>query len=198
MPAGLGIRARPVTIVAAPASPPARALRIGRRAGLLAAVAVLGLAVLLSLAVGARQIPFGEVVDALLGTTSTDNPTVVVDVRLPRTELGLLAGAALGLAGALMQALTRNPLADPGLLGVNAGASAAVVTAIGLLGITGSAGYIWFALAGAAVASVLVYAIGSVGRASTIAIRTPTATKGSAIVTSSVPRPRSEPTDHWL
>ena len=132
-------------------------------AGLLLATGVLVLAVLLSLAVGARQVPLREVVDALLGREGSSNAAVIVDVRLPRTILGLLVGAALGLAGALMQALTRNPLADPGLLGVNAGASAAVVTAIGLLGITGRAGYVWFAFAGAAVASVVVYAVGSMG-----------------------------------
>ena len=72
---------------------------------------------------GARAIPFSEVVEALLGHLDGGNAAVVNDVRLPRTALGLLVGAALGLAGALMQALTRNPLADPGLLGVNAGAA---------------------------------------------------------------------------
>ena len=95
---------------------------------------------------GARAIPLGEVVDALFGHLDGGNAAVVNDVRLPRTALGLLVGVALGLAGALMQALTRNPLADPGLLGVNAGAAAAVVTAIGLLGITEPEGYVWFAL----------------------------------------------------
>jgi iron complex transport system permease protein len=140
-------------------------------AGLLLATGVLVLAVLLSLAVGARQVPLREVVDALLGREGSSNAAVILDVRLPRTILGLLVGAALGLAGALMQALTRNPLADPGLLGVNAGASAAVVTAIGLLGITGRAGYVWFAFAGAAVASVVVYAVGSMGRGGATPVR---------------------------
>ena len=92
-------------------------------------------------------------------------------MRLPRTALGLLVGVALGLAGALMQALTRNPLADPGLLGVNAGAAAAVVTAIGLLGITQPEGYVWFSFLGAALASVLVYAIGSAGRGGATPVR---------------------------
>ena len=102
-----------------------------RGGGLVLALGVLGFAVLLSLAVGARSIPFGEVIDALRSGGDSRNAAIVCDVRVPRTLLGIAVGVALGLAGALMQALTRNPLADPGLLGVNAGASAAVVVAIG-------------------------------------------------------------------
>ncbi|MGC5412534.1 iron chelate uptake ABC transporter family permease subunit, partial [Streptomyces sp. DT225] len=78
----------------------------------------------------------------------------------PRTVLGLLVGAALGLAGAVMQALTRNPLAEPGILGVNAGASAAVVSAISFFGVTSLTGYVWFAFAGAALVSLAVYFLG--------------------------------------
>src|SRR5215216_6549272 len=128
-----------------------------------AALAALAFAILLSLAVGARAIPFSEVMEALFGHLDGGNAAVVNDVRLPRTALGVLVGVALGLAGALMQGLTRNPLADPGLLGVNAGSSAAVITALGIFGITGSTGYVWFAFAGAALAPVLVYGIGSMG-----------------------------------
>ena len=87
-------------------------------------------------------------------------------MRLPRTVLGLLAGAALGLAGGVMQALTRNPLADPGLLGINAGAAAAVVSAISFFGVSGYTGYICFAFLGAAAVSVAVYAVGG-GRGAT-------------------------------
>ena len=81
-----------------------------------------------------------------------------MELRLPRTILGLLVGAALGLAGAVMQGVTRNPLADPGILGVNAGAALFVVIAISVFGITSVIGYVWFAFAGAAVATVVVYA----------------------------------------
>lgn len=84
----------------------------------------------------------------------------MVGERLSRTVLGLLAGAALGLAGAVLQALTRNPLADPGLLGINAGASAAVVTGITFFGVTSLTGYVWFAFAGAAGVGALVWFLG--------------------------------------
>src|ERR671918_501236 len=88
----------------------------------------------------------------------------VRELRVPRTLIGLAVGVALGLAGALMQALTRNPLADPGILGVEAGAAAAIVTAIGILGLTEPSAYVWFALVGAAGASVVVYGLGTRGR----------------------------------
>ncbi|MGL5909451.1 MAG: FecCD family ABC transporter permease, partial [Phycicoccus sp.] len=88
---------------------------------------------------------------------------VVTELRVPRTVVGLLVGMALGLSGTVMQGLTRNPLADPGLLGVSGGASLAVVLAVFLIGVRSPAGYVWFAFAGAAVASVVVYVLGSLG-----------------------------------
>jgi len=132
-----------------------------RGAGLVPALAALGVAVLLSLSVGTRSIPLSEVVDAIRSGGDSQNAAIVLDLRLPRTLLGLAVGVALGVGGALMQALTRNPLADPGLLGVNAGAAAAVVIAIAALGVTGTLAYVWFAFLGAAFASVAVYLIGS-------------------------------------
>ncbi|MGW8063111.1 FecCD family ABC transporter permease [Streptomyces ziwulingensis] len=131
-----------------------------RAAGLLLGVLLLVGATALSLAVGARQIPLDQVWSALFDPSGTENDAIVRDLRLPRTLIGAAVGAALGLGGAVMQTLTRNPLADPGLLGVNAGASAAVVTAIGVLGITSFTGYLWFALAGAALAATAVNALG--------------------------------------
>jgi len=146
-------------------SAPRQRRNAARAAGLLAACGVLSLVAVASIAVGAKQIPLEQVWHGLFHYTGTDTDVVVRDLRLPRTLLGLLAGAGLGLAGAVMQALTRNPLADPGLLGINAGASAAVVSAIGFLGITSLTGYVWFAFAGAAAVSVLVYALGGSRRA---------------------------------
>ncbi|MFF9818756.1 FecCD family ABC transporter permease [Streptomyces sp. NPDC014006] len=140
----------------APAPPSRRALRA---VGLLVAVALLALLVVASIAVGAKQLSVGQVWHGLFHDTGTYGD-VVVDDRLARTVLGLLAGAALGLSGAVLQALTRNPLADPGLLGINAGASAAVVTAITYLGVTSLTGYVWFAFLGAAVVGALVWFLG--------------------------------------
>ncbi|WP_078840618.1 FecCD family ABC transporter permease [Streptomyces antioxidans] len=122
--------------------------------------ALLIAATALSLAVGAERIPLGDVWSALFSPSGSRHDNIVRELRLPRTLIGIAAGAALGLAGGVMQVLTRNPLADPGLLGVNAGASAAVVTAIAVFGITSFTGYLWFALVGAAVAAVLVNALG--------------------------------------
>jgi iron complex transport system permease protein len=94
----------------------------------------------------------------------TEEAVIVWDLRVPRTVLGLLVGAALGVSGALVQGHTRNPLGDPGLLGVTAGASFAVVLAITFLGVGTPAGYVWFALAGALGGTVAVFVLGSVGR----------------------------------
>jgi len=148
---------------AAPPRDQARSPRI--LGGFALAAALLALVVGASFVVGTRDIELGTVIDALLRPdhTRTDH-VVVLDLRLPRTVVGLLAGLALGLAGALMQGVTRNPLADPGLLGVNAGASLFVVVGIAWFGVTSSLGYVWFAFAGAAVAATIVYVIGSLGR----------------------------------
>ena len=117
------------------------------------------------IAVGTRSIGMGEVWRSLVdGDLSTDAAVIVRRLRVPRTALGLLVGLALGVAGALMQGHTRNPLGDPGLLGVTAGASLAVVLAIAWFGIGTPSGYVWFAFAGALAGTVLVYGIGSAGR----------------------------------
>ncbi len=104
------------------------------------------------------------VMAALRGTASPDAAFVVLDLRVPRTIVGLLAGAALGVAGALMQAFTRNPLADPGILGVNAGAAFAVAAGVAFLGLREVSQFVWLAFAGALVVTVAVYLIGSSGR----------------------------------
>ncbi|MGW7055923.1 FecCD family ABC transporter permease [Streptomyces sp. NPDC054887] len=125
-----------------------------------AAVGVLLLVVVASIAIGAKPLALGEVWHGLFHASGTGNDVIVRDVRVPRTILGVLVGVALGLSGAVMQGLTRNPLAEPGILGVNAGAAAAVVSAISFFGITSLTGYVWFAFAGAGVVSVLVYVLG--------------------------------------
>jgi iron complex transport system permease protein len=119
----------------------------------------------LSLAVGVRSVPLPVVVDALTAYDGRlPDHIAVLDYRLPRTLLGLPCGAAFALAGALIQATTRNPLADPGLLGVNAGAAFFVTVAAGLLGFQSIGTQLWFAFAGAVAATLVVYAIGMAGR----------------------------------
>jgi iron complex transport system permease protein len=136
-----------------------------RAIGLIGAAGVLVGVVAMSLAVGSEPIELGTVVDALVRPDpSVQHHLIVRSLRLPRTEVGLLVGMALGLAGGVMQGVARNPLADPGILGVNAGASLAIVVAIVVVGVGSVLGYVWFAFAGAAVAGVLVYLLGSVGR----------------------------------
>ncbi|KAA9085549.1 iron chelate uptake ABC transporter family permease subunit [Microbacterium radiodurans] len=137
----------------------------------LAVVGALVLVALLSLAIGANPLPLETVIAALRGTASPDAAFVVLDLRVPRTIVGLLAGAALGVAGALMQAFTRNPLADPGILGVNAGAALAVALGMSVFGIRAVSGAVWFAFAGALVVTVAVYLIGSGGRGAAGPIR---------------------------
>ncbi|MES9555548.1 iron ABC transporter permease [Streptomyces sp. NPDC007076] len=143
----------------------AAAPRRSRRAlATAAAVAALLVAVLLSLAVGARSIPPSEVFDVLLHGGHSDNAEVIRNMRVPRTLIGLMVGAALAIAGTVLQGITRNPIADPGILGISQGASVGVVLAIAFAGVHSLTGYVWFGFAGAAIASVAVYAIASSGR----------------------------------
>lgn len=129
------------------------------------AVVVLGVAVALSVAFGSRPIPLGTVLDTVLHPGRRDEiGLIVLGNRVPRTVVGLLAGAALGVAGAVMQGVTRNPLADPSVLGINAGASLAVVTGIAVFGISGTGAYLPFAFVGAGLAALLVYGIAAVAR----------------------------------
>jgi iron complex transport system permease protein len=130
---------------------------------LLASVLVLAVLMTASVALGSRTVAWSDVWAALGGADGSLEQAAVAK-RVPRTLLALLVGAALGLAGGVMQGVTRNPLADPGILGVTMGASLSVVTAVAFFGLTSPTGYIWVAMAGAAVSAVFVYAVGSLGR----------------------------------
>ena len=121
--------------------------------------AALALCVVLSLALGTRAVDPGTVLAALLGTDHSRDALAVTGIRLPRTVIGIVVGAALGLAGAVAQGVTRNPLASPTTLGVNAGASLAVVTAIYVLHLTRPAEFLPFAFTGAALAALAVFAL---------------------------------------
>ncbi|MEV6217579.1 iron chelate uptake ABC transporter family permease subunit [Nocardia sp. NPDC051833] len=137
---------------------------------LLAAVVLFGVCVA-SLAIGAKSIPMGDVVAALFGQGEDSVRVIIGDWRLSRTVVGLVCGVALGAAGVVIGALTRNPIADPGLLGVNAGAALGVVVGLTVTGGMGVTGYTWFAFAGAGIAAVVVYLLSMVGRATASPLR---------------------------
>jgi len=132
-------------------------------AGIAVVLALLAGITFASLAYGSGYVPLGRVWEVLWHSDNSADSIVMHDLRIPRTILGLAVGAALGVAGALIQAVTRNPLADPGILGVNAGAAFAVTCGIAFLGLDGVRGYVWYAMAGAAIASVAVYVIAAGG-----------------------------------
>lgn len=134
-----------------------------RGAGLLVAGAVLAAVCLASILIGTHPLTPDQVAAAFTDFGGSDTDRIVRYIRLPRTVAGILAGLALALAGAVMQGLTRNPLAGPGLLGINAGAALAIVLAMGGLGLTSATGFVWFAFLGAAIAAIFVYTLGSLG-----------------------------------
>lgn len=140
-------------------------VRRRRLIGLAVAAGILSVACAASLAIGTEDVPPSVVWSALVDYRDIGDQWVIRDLRIPRTALGLAVGVALGLAGALIQAVTRNPLADTGVLGINSGASLFVVSAIAFLGLDSMFAYVWFAFAGACVTMLVVYAIGWAGRA---------------------------------
>ena len=145
--------------------PPAAGARRSHAATtlLLAAVA-LAAAVLLSLAVGSRNMPLLDVLGVLVSDDGSEAAAIVRELRLPRTLIALVVGAALGLAGAQLQGLTRNPLADPGLLGVSAGAALAVVSTSTVLGVGGNTGQALAAVLGALAATLAERLLAGRGR----------------------------------
>ncbi|WP_375425215.1 FecCD family ABC transporter permease [uncultured Friedmanniella sp.] len=177
-------RARPWT-PASPAAPPAdavglhRSARRRRLAVVVGLVAVLLVAVVASLLLGSNPLGVGQVIEGLLRTGSSTDAAVVWGSRVPRTLIGAAVGAALGVAGLLMQGHTRNPLADPGLFGVSAGAGLAVVLGVYVFGVTGTGATVWLALAGALAASVVVFSVTIAG--SGTASPVPLALAGAAV-----------------
>lgn len=141
-----------------------RRARTGRPAVVAGCVAVLLGAALVSLVLGSRSLATVDVLRALLSDDGSDTAAIVRELRLPRTLLGVVVGGALGVAGAQLQGLTRNPLADPGLLGVSAGAALGVVAMGSVLGVGGATGQAWAALLGALGATAAVWVLGGAGR----------------------------------
>ncbi|KAA9087110.1 FecCD family ABC transporter permease [Microbacterium radiodurans] len=150
----------------APAAATASSRRHSRRrkaVWLVILIVVVAAIAALSVTFGTRAVGIGDIVDGLRGDIDSASAAAVAK-RVPRTILALLVGAALAVAGTVMQGVTRNPLADPQILGINGGASLAVVIGLAFFGVTSAFGYIWLAMLGAAVAAVFVYTIGSLGR----------------------------------
>jgi len=132
--------------------------------GLLVSLLVLGLGVVASITFGAADISLAKVYQALTASDGSTEHLIIRTVRLPRTLIAMIVGAALAVAGALMQGITRNPLADPAILGISNGAAFAVVVGTFVLGTTSLNTYTWFAFFGAGITAVLVYFLGSLGR----------------------------------
>ena len=127
-------------------------------------LALLSIMAIFSISLGAKSIAFSKVVDVLLGNDPDSLEATIILQRIPRTVFGILAGGALGISGALMQSITRNPIADPSILGVNTGASLFVVAGIAFFNITVAYQYIWLAIIGAGVTAVFVYSVASMGK----------------------------------
>ena len=127
-------------------------------------LALLSILAIFSISLGAKSIAFTKVIDVLLGNDPDSLEAAIILQRIPRTVFGILAGGALGISGALMQSITRNPIADPSILGVNTGASLFVVAGIAFFNITVAYQYIWLAIIGAGVTAVFVYGVASMGK----------------------------------
>ena len=127
-------------------------------------LALLSFMAIFSISLGAKSIAISKVIDVLLGNDPDSLEAAIILQRIPRTVFGILAGGALGISGALMQSITRNPIADPSILGVNTGASLFVVAGIAFFNITVAYQYIWLAIIGAGVTAVFVYSVASMGK----------------------------------
>jgi iron complex transport system permease protein len=157
---------------------------------LVAAAALTALVAAAGLFAGSRDVPAADVWTALIapGDTLSDDALIVRLVRVPRAVLGLVVGVCLGVAGTLMQGLTRNPLAEPGILGVNAGAGAAVVAAMVWLDARQPIAHLGAAFLGAGIATILVYLLGGLGRRRGDPIRLVLAGAGLGVVFAALTR----------
>lgn len=132
--------------------------------GLVVGCGILFLSLMASVRFGAAQIGTLEMIEAFTDYDGSEEDLIIRTLRVPRALIAALVGAALGAAGALMQGLTRNPLAEPGILGINAGAALAVVGAVFFLGVSSLTTYALFAFLGAGITAAIVYGLGSLGR----------------------------------
>ena len=127
-------------------------------------LALLSVIAMFSVSLGVKRIAFSKVMEVIFGNDLDSIEATIILQRIPRTVFGILAGGALGISGALMQSITRNPIADPSILGVNTGASLFVVAGIAFFNITAAYQYIWLAIIGAGLTAVFVYSVASMGK----------------------------------
>ena len=173
--------------MAHPVASSASRRRKNRRLGLLGGCGVLCLVVLASLVIGSRPVPLDQTFEALWAfDPANDLHLVVRELRVPRTMVALLAGLALGVSGAVMQAVTRNPLAEPGLLGINAGAAVAVALGVLVLDLTAMAHYVWLSFLGAGLAGTAVFILGQAHETGTNPVRLVLAGAGLSVMLGAV------------
>lgn len=175
-------------------------MRIRKTIGIyLVSIIFLGICAMVSLAWGSKNIEFSQAINALLNSDDMSFAALVVRERIPRTIFSIMAGASLGISGALMQSITRNPIADPSILGVNTGASLFVVIGMAFFNINSANQYIWIALAGAGITSIFVYGIASIGNGGMTPIKLALAGSATSAILSSLVSaiilPRSEVMD---
>ena len=127
-------------------------------------LALLSVIAMFSVSLGVKRIAFSKIMEVIFGNDLDSIEATIILQRIPRTVFGILAGGALGISGALMQSITRNPIADPSILGVNTGASLFVVAGIAFFNITAAYQYIWLAIIGAGLTAVFVYIVASMGK----------------------------------
>ena len=127
-------------------------------------LSLLSVIAMFSVSLGVKRIAFSKIMEVIFGNDLDSIEATIILQRIPRTVFGILAGGALGISGALMQSITRNPIADPSILGVNTGASLFVVAGIAFFNITAAYQYIWLAIIGAGLTAVFVYSVASMGK----------------------------------
>lgn len=142
-----------------------------RVCGLVALVCALLITLWWSAWFGSADVPAMDILKAIVAFDDSREHLVIATIRLPRVLAGLLAGAGFATSGAIMQAITNNPLASPSLLGINAGAAFAVVLTMSLFETNGNGGFVWSALGGASLAATLVYCFGTIGAANASPVR---------------------------
>lgn len=149
-------------------------------------IVILFIAIALSITYGTKSVGLSHVWDAILGRNTDVYEVNIVQTRIPRTIFGIIAGASLSISGVLMQSITRNPIADPSILGVNAGASLFIVAGIAFFNIQSKFSYICLSFVGAMLTALIVYKLASVGYGGPTPIKLAISGSATSIALSSI------------